>query len=138
MTRTALLALACLASVACAQQPTPPSGQAPALVELKVADVPAENGKTLNATFRELERAQTHSVVEVFVASGGSVSSSMFTLRGVCAVVRARSEKFGQSEPVAGQPGKYKVSFPTAPAPEQLRGPNKSVFSLEECALLRF
>jgi hypothetical protein len=136
MTRTALLALACLASVACAQQPTLPSGQTPALVELKVADGPAENGKTLNATFRELERAQTHSVVEVFVASGGSVSSSMFTLRGVCAVVRARGEKFGHSEPV--QPGKYKVSFPTAPAPEQLRGPNKSVFSLEECALLRF
>jgi hypothetical protein len=60
------------------------------LVKLRAVDEPAENATRLNGHVREPERQEHHSVVEVVVRGGGSVSSSLFTARGLCAVARAR------------------------------------------------
>jgi hypothetical protein len=86
----------------------------------------------------ETERAPEFSVIEVRKSPPGSVPSSMFTLRGACAVARARGEKFFDSSPVPGATRAYRITFPRAPSPESLTGRTKSVFSLSDCALLGF
>lgn len=109
------------------------------LVSISVADAPAENGKKLNATLREVVREREFSIVEVDVASGGSVSTSIFILRGACLVLRARGERFFASKPEHGRAMRaFRLTFPTEATPEQLSGRTKSVFSAQECDLLGF
>jgi hypothetical protein len=79
---TALLLMLALAG--CAHAPSA------ALVTLQAVDEPNENNKRLNASFREVQRGEHHSLIEVVVQSGGSVSSSLFHAKGFCAVMRAR------------------------------------------------
>ena len=62
----------------------------------------------------------------------------MFTLRGVCAVLRARSRQFVTSTPVAGNSGTYRLTFPSQPSAASLSGASKSVFTLSECQSLGF
>jgi hypothetical protein len=88
--------------------------------------------------FVELERGADFSIVEVRRAPQGSVPASMYTLRGVCAVLRARGADYVTSTRVAGASVQYRLTFPTSPPPEALRGPTKSVFSKSKCAALRF
>jgi len=114
------------------------TAQSPALFELSVADAPAENGKRLNMSLREVERAANHSVVVVTFTSGGSVSSSMFILKGMCGVARARGESFFTSTDEGGSPRSYRVTFPKGPKPEELSGPGKKVFALSDCERLGF
>jgi hypothetical protein len=139
-----LLAMAagCMLMAGCAAPQAPDAstsaGPSPALVELKVLDGPAENNKTLNATFRETQRAPEFSMVQAIVMSGGSVSSSMFILRGVCAVMRARGERYGSSAAVPGEVGTYRVTFPKSPTAEQQRGRGRDLVSLDDCRLLKF
>ena len=122
------------ASFAAAQQSP---GGTPELVSFTVADAPAENGKRLNATFQELKREQDYSVVQATVRSGGSVSSSMFVLRGACLVMRARGAGYFSSSPEPGGSARtYRLTFPTQPTQEQLSGRAKSVFAAAECELL--
>lgn len=128
MTVALLSALLCTGALA---QASPP------LVRLEVKDAPVENGKRLNATFVELEREAGYSIVEAKVLSGGSVSSSMFVVRGLCAVLRARGEQMVQSQP-QGAPGQLKLTFPSTAAPEDLQGRGKKIFTLQDCDLLRF
>jgi hypothetical protein len=104
----------------------------PALVHLEVADVPAENGKMLNMVFDESARDPESSTVQVLRRSGGSVSSSMFILRGACAVARARGKQQFVSEQLAGDPGRFRLTFPDV-APARGKG-----FTLAQCEMLRF
>jgi hypothetical protein len=111
------------------------------LVRLSVKDGPAENGKKLEMEFNEIERTAEASVVEVSMVSGGSVASSMFTMRGMCAITRARGAKYFSTERIATNPTRYKVVFPadrppSAPEPSGTYNP-KRVISVAECQLLR-
>ena len=88
--------------------------------------------------FIEIQRAPNYSTVEIRGAPTGSVPSSMFALRGSCAVARARGERFFSSKPVMGVVRTYTLTFPKSPADGELTGPSKSVFSVADCTNLRF
>ncbi|UUZ47995.1 hypothetical protein LP420_33980 [Massilia sp. B-10] len=79
-----------------------------------MADVPVENGKVLNMAFQEVSRTETSSSVQITRRSGGSVSSSMFILRGMCGVARARGKQFFVTERVAGESDRLTVNFPAS------------------------
>lgn len=109
----------------CAACASPVSG--PSLVRL------ADGGELV-----EIERAPDFSVVEVRQAPPGSVPSSLYVLRGACAVARSRGKQYFASEALPGSPRAYRLTFPSAPTEAELRGPAKRAFSLAECALLGF
>lgn len=103
-----------------------------ALFHLAVKNVPAENGKVLTMEFFETARIEASSTVLVKRTSGGSVSSSLFVLRGMCGLARARGKQNFLPEQVAGDPGRYIVTFPdTAP-------PKDKGFSMEQCNLIGY
>jgi len=110
------------------------------LFRLDASDLPAENGKKLDMSFSEVARHAEDSEVEVRLVHGGSVSSSMFTLRGMCGLARARNEAFFKTESLAGPPGHYRVVFPKAAPPETVRpaNPADKIWSVAECSLLQF
>ena len=116
---------------ACAQQDRVPS-----------VGTTADAGSLVRVTdggeFVEVERTAEYSLVEVRSAPKGSVPSSMFALRGACAVARARGEQYVSSVPVPGSVPKHRLSFPKSATETQLKGQSKSVFSLAECEMLRF
>lgn len=130
-----LLSIFVVASVAGAQSQSNVV-EPKALFELSVVDAPAENGKRLTMSLREIERQPDYSLVEVEFKSGGSVSSSMFVLRGMCGLAKARDEKFLQAKAISRSPMRYQVTFPKTPEDQELKGPEKSVFTSDECALL--
>lgn len=104
------------------------------LFHLSVADVPVENGKMLNMDFQEVAREAETSIVQVTRRSGGSVSSSMFILRGMCGLARVRGKKNFVPEPVAGDSNRFTVTFPeTPPDPESRKG-----FTMAQCDLMRY
>lgn len=128
---------ACLLGACGATTPPVPTG-APELVSFSVADAPVENGKKLNASFRELRREPDHSVVRAAVVSGGSVSSSMFILRGACLVLHARGARYVTVAPEPGASSDtFRLTFPAQAAPEP-GGPGKGAFSAGDCRLLGF
>jgi hypothetical protein len=104
----------------------------PALFHLAVADVPVENGKVLNMAFQEIARDALSSTVQITRRSGGSVSSSMFVLRGMCGLMRVRGKQNVVSVPLAGESQRYTVTFPDTP-PEPGKG-----FTMAQCELLRY
>jgi hypothetical protein len=102
---TCLAIAASLALTACAST---------GLVQMEVKQSAVSGGKPLEMEFREVERETNASIVEVKYVSGASVPSSMFVMRGVCKVVRARGAKYFSSQKVFGAfEGKtrYRVSF---------------------------
>ena len=128
-----LLASGCATSAYEATAPAPAS-----LFSLSVEDVPAENGKKLNMVLRELSREAESSLVQVTFVSGGSVSSSMFILRGMCGLMRVRGENYFASERVSNSLTQYRMTFPKVVGEQALRGPDKKAFSAAECSLLGF
>lgn len=104
----------------------------PQLFHLSVKDVPVENGKVLNMEFDEIDRDADSSTVQITRRTGGSVSSPMFVLRGMCGLARSRSEQYFVTERVVGATGRYKVTFPKVP-PELGKG-----FTIAQCDLLRY
>jgi hypothetical protein len=104
----------------------------PALFLLAVADVPVENGKVLNMEFQEVAREAGASTVQITRRSGGSVSSSMFVLRGMCGLARSRGKQHFVTAQVAGESNRYTVTFPETP-PEPGKG-----FTIAQCELLRY
>jgi hypothetical protein len=130
-----LLAIALLGlSHAASAQPATPDG----LVVLQVDEQAVAGSKALKMTFREARREADHSVVEVQFTSGASVPSSMFIVKGMCAIMRARGERYFQSEPLGSGPAQYKVTFPRQPNDNELQGREKKVFSEQDCSRLRF
>lgn len=125
------------------------------LVSLDVNEGPVENGKTLKMEFRELERRGDESEVRVTFHSGGSVSSSMFILKGGCAIARSRGAKFFRNVvETRGVDGEWnytiafanasnavslKIPSPPKPASEhQSEALANGVFSVNECQMLGF
>lgn len=111
-----------------------------ALVQLEVKDVPVENGKKLEMSFQEIEREADYSIVDVSFVSGGSVSSSMFIMRGMCKVMRARGEKYFQVEEIS-KPGKrYRVRFPRSmnSTENPLVNASTKAMSIDACTLMKF
>jgi len=125
-----LVVVASTLLASCAQTPSAPAAsteQRTALISI-----------TGDGEFVETERSSEHSTVQVRRAPQGSVPAAMFTLRGVCAVLRARSQQFVTSTPVAGSSGTYRLTFPSQPSAASLSGASKSVFTLAECRSLGF
>jgi hypothetical protein len=132
--KRSLLLSTVLFAASCAQ-----AAEAP-LYQLSVNGARVENGKILNMTFRELSRNPGHSIVETIFVSGGSVSSSMFILRGACGVARVRGERFFTSNPVPQEPGKFRLQFQARASDQELRPSaiGDKVFSLAECEMMGF
>ncbi|HEU4852111.1 MAG TPA: hypothetical protein VFT37_08155 [Telluria sp.] len=110
------------------------------LYQLESDKRPVENGKVLDMQFREVERADGASTVEVIRTSGGSVSSSIFVLRGMCGLARARSASFFRAVPLSSTPMRLRVEFLETATDAQLRpvNPKEKVFSEPECRMLGF
>jgi hypothetical protein len=104
----------------------------PQLFHLAVADVPVENGKVLDMEFQEVAREAGSSTVQITRRSGGSVSSSMFVLRGMCGLARSRGKQYFVPEQVVGDSNRYTVTFPEIPP-----GSGKG-FTMAQCELLRY
>ena len=104
----------------------------PQLFRLAVSDVPVENSKLLNMEFQEVARDELASTVQVTRRSGGSVSSSMFVMRGMCGLTRSRGKQNFVPKAVEGQQDRYTVTFPET-APEPGKG-----FSISQCDLMRY
>lgn len=105
----------------------------PELFHLSVKDVPVENGKVLDMEFQEIERKTDSSTVQIARRSGGSVSSSMFVLRGMCGLARSRGARYFVPIRIAGEDkGRYTVSFPQV-SPEPGKG-----FTMAQCELMRY
>ena len=138
MPRTPLILSMLLASGCATSAPDAIAPPPAALFSLSVEDAPAENGKKLNMALRELSRDAESSLVEVTFISGGSVSSSMFILRGMCGLMRARGENYFVSERVSKSLSQYRITFPKVVGEQELRSPDKKPFSAAECSMLRF
>ena len=110
------------------------------LVHLTVNDAPNAGGKPLVMEVTEVERTEAQSIVEVKYISGASVPSSMFAMRGMCAVARARGAAYFRTEPMPGMPQRQVVTFPTERPASGLgsagSGKPDTVFALTDCALL--
>jgi membrane-bound inhibitor of C-type lysozyme len=84
------------------------------LVEMNIKQEATRHGKPIEIEFREIQREENASIVEVKHSAGSSVASSMFIMRGVCNVVSARGAKYFSSQQIFGTFGgnaRYKVSF---------------------------
>jgi hypothetical protein len=110
------------------------------LYQLSVNGERVENGKILNMTFQEISREADHSIAEVTFVSGGSVSSSMFALRGACGVARVRGEKFFKVVPLSKNPSRIRLQFQAQASEVELRPAviADKVFSVSECAMIGF
>jgi hypothetical protein len=105
----------------------------PTLFHLSVKDTPVENGKVLNMEIQEIERKTDSSTVQIVRRSGGSVSSSMFVLRGMCGLARSRSAQYFIPTRIVGEETeRYSVKFPQV-APEPGKG-----FTMAQCELMRY
>ena len=103
-----------------------------ALFHLAVKDVPVENGKILDMEFQETAREPGSSSIVITRRSGGSVSTSMFILRGMCGVARARGKQNFVPVRSAGEVERYTLTFPDEP-PSDHKG-----FTMMQCDLMRF
>jgi hypothetical protein len=104
----------------------------PTLIHLIAKDQPVENGKVLDIEFHEVDRQAESSTVQIVRRTGGSVSSSMFVLKGMCAIARSRSEQYFMAEKASANDGRFTVTFPRMPT-ERGKG-----FSIAQCDLLRY
>ena len=103
------------------------------LVHLEAKGQTVENGKTIDMEFTEVERRSDASIVQVIFRSGGSVSSSLFILRGMCSVARARGEVYFKSTRLPAPEGRYIVRFPRDAPSASETAPGGEVFSLAQC-----
>ena len=108
------------------------------LVHLTVKGQRVENGKILDIDFREVERTVDASIVRVIFVSGGSVSSSMFVLRGHCAVARARGENYFLSQKIMTHPNTYRVTFPATAASDPQVRLESDIWAISDCKSLGF
>ena len=102
------------------------------LIHLIVKDQPVENGKVLDMEFHEVERNAESSTVQIVRRTGGSVSSSMFVLKGMCAIARSRGEQYFVAERAVANDERFTVTFPKM-LTERERG-----FSIAQCDLMRY
>jgi hypothetical protein len=118
------------------------------LVYMEAQSEPAENGKILKMIFRETERNSEQSIAQVTFESGGSVSSSLFIIKGFCKIAKSRKSKYfrklSESENSNGL-WIYTVGFAktrTSPSLKipmpQDRNPDEEeeIFSTRDCKLL--
>ena len=128
---TVVLVLSCSL---CLAQPTPE------LFQLSVKDVPVENGKKLEMKFEEIERNAEYSTVQITFVSGGSVSSSMFVIRGMCGVTKARGAEYFRASAVSEHPWHYRITFPVSASAAELSPPKAAdkVWSRAECSMLNY
>jgi hypothetical protein len=117
------------------------------LINLTVRDSPMNGGKVLEMEFHELERTAATSLVEVKFVSGSSVASSLFILKGMCAIARSRGAGYFTTDQVHHNPSRYKVTFANSPPPEVRSASEPSAsssmvgdrgFSFSECIIMGF
>ena len=110
------------------------------LFKLSVNAAPAETGKPLNMSFKEISRQADHSIAEIGFVSGSSVAASMFGLRGACGVARARNEKFFKVVPLSTNPTRVRLQFQLAAGERDLRPADikEKIFSTAECTMFGY
>lgn len=128
--RIALLLPVVAVLVSCAQPQNPHESARPIQSQLIALSGDGE--------LAEVERTVEYSIMTITKAPQGSVASSMFALRGACAILRARQATFVTSQPVAGADRSYRLKFPSTASPGELSGASKSVFTRADCSALRF
>jgi hypothetical protein len=104
----------------------------PALFHLSLAEAPPENGKVMSMDFQEIARDAEKSTVQVTGRFRGSVSSSMFAIRGTCGLARARGKQNFAIEQVPGNTELFIVTFPDTPP-----APRKGI-TMAQCELLGY
>jgi hypothetical protein len=108
------------------------------LVRLSIDEPASARAKPLKIDFTEIQREADSSIIEINLISGSSVASSMFILKGMCTVMKSRSERFFQSKQIEKNPIRYRITFPkralnTAPGDEA-----EKIFSVQECQMFGF
>jgi hypothetical protein len=116
--------------------PAWPATSAPALVALSVDEPGQGGGKPLKMSFVELERRAGDSLVEVSFTSGASVPLSIFILKGICTLLRARGQAYALAEEIGTAPRRIRITFPKEAGPSELRGPGKKLLAAADCATL--
>lgn len=109
------------------------------LVHIQTNEHPVENRKKLKMDLREVDRQSDVSTIHVTFESGGSVSSSMLILKGLCAIAESRKTKFFRqiSESTDGYSSwVYKVAFSNDRNALKRGNTGEDISSLEDCHLL--
>lgn len=106
------------------------------LFSLSAKNEPTDGGRTLTATFREIERMPDESVIQLDVQSEGGQSSMLFLARGFCGLLDARKQSLALVEPLGEKPLKYRAHF-LAHLPEAENSTmGQIVFTTQSCAAL--
>jgi hypothetical protein len=98
-------------------------------------------GALVAMNFKEVDRTETESIVEV---SGDRPASGVFTgflLNGMCGLAKDRRERYFQATAIDANPLTFEVVFPsTAPATvsESLSGVAPNVFSVANCPVITY
>lgn len=147
MTKIALCILL-TATLLAASLHTAPAHAAQSLIHMKADEAASGKGKPLRMELREIERNAHRSVVDVRFQSGGSVSSSLFVMKGLCAIAADRGAAYFRkvSEVPQTHGTRYVIAYSDRAAGPEL-GPvagkgsnaNAEVLSVEQfCKVLGF
>lgn len=93
MTKIALCILL-TATLPAASLHTAPAHAAQSLIHMKADEATSGKGKPLRMELREIERGPHRSVVETEFQSGASVPSSLFVMKGLCAIAVDRGAAY--------------------------------------------
>jgi hypothetical protein len=104
-------------------------------LEIKEA---GKKGQKLEMSFREVERQEDSSVVDITHISGNGADSTVAILKGMCGLARVRGQKYFQYSAEAPGSDRYLVSFPKTVAPSDVNPTEvrNKVISLADCALV--
>lgn len=83
---------------------------------------------------REVQRDRESSILQVESTSRNDGKSSVFMLKGMCGLMRARGQKGAVSEQISVQPLQFRMTFPESPKIDDRPGPPRLVFTERECA----
>lgn len=106
------------------------------LFSLSAENEPSDGGRTLTATFREIERMPDESVIQLDVQSEGGQSSLLFLARGFCGLLDARKQSIAVVEPLGEKPLKYRAHFLAHLSEAEKSTMGQIVFTTQSCAAL--
>jgi hypothetical protein len=103
------------------------------LVKFEVDQGPVENGKHLKMTFTELQRRGAISDISIKFTSGGSISSIMVEVRGLCLIAQSRgAQQFWSVGETRTQGDEWLSTAEFSDAPD----PHPESTSIDDCKLM--
>lgn len=85
------------------------------LYRMEVSNYLDEKGKRQHATFRELERDEESSIVEITSKTGDVYASVIPLGKGVCGLMIVREKKFARTQVIDQDRKRIRVTFPANP-----------------------